>query len=339
MFIKKILIWLITVIAIAFIGYGLYYIYLESSAERKAEEAGEKPVQSRQFTFTNSEGRTVIKIEPELQDKFGIKTQPLRSITLTNEIQTFGTVIDISSLITFLTELNTAYINLDLAKREYERTKTLYDAGKNAPYKNVELAAGEVKKMEELIKGLKYKLSLQWGVKIAGIDDLESFLKPFVEGKKTLVKVTLLPGQTISSPPQKARICIIGDERELNEAEFFSAPVSVDAGVITKSFIYSIDGTNLPAGLKLEARLVPPDNSVTSAVFMPESAAVRAFGILWAYKKINEDSFQRFPINETRSLKNGLLTTNGWKEGDIVVTYGAQMLLSEELKSQIRLVE
>jgi hypothetical protein len=331
------LFFLIVLVAVGLCGYGLYLVHLQTVAERKAEEAGEKPVESRHFALTNELGEMFISLDAEQQNQFGIKTEPLRSITYTNEIQTFGVVMDVSPLVSFLLELNNAKIALELARRQYEREKNLYDSGKNTPLKNVEAALAEVKKNEEQIRAIKNKLSLQWGGTI-DVEKIELFLKPFIDGKKTLVRISLLPEQKLNSAPAVARLAFVGEPNKYFTANFFSMPSVVEAGELTRSYIYSIEGTNLPVGLKLEARLTAPENVIVG-VFVPDEAIVRAFGKIWAYKKIGDGQFQRFPVIQALHLNNGVIVTNGWKAGDVVVSAGAAMLLSEELKSQIRLVE
>jgi len=335
---KKALIFIIIIAALGYGGYRFYLVYKERSTAEKVDEEEKEKVETRQFVKTNAQGQTFVAIEPELQKQFGVKTIPLAKATFTNELTTFGTVIDVSSLVATLTELNTANISLDYANREYKRVKALYDAGQNAPYKNVEVALTEVKKIEESIKGIKSKMLIQWGKEIAETKDFETFLKPFIEGKQTLVRISLLPGQSVSTPPKTAKISLIGDTSNDFKANFFSMPSVVDSGDFTKSFIYLIEGTNLPVGLKIEGRLIPEEN-IISGIFMPEEAIVQINGMIWAYKKIGEDSFQRFPIEGHYPVKGGFIVKTGWTEKDIVVVEGAQMLLSEELKSQIKLVD
>jgi hypothetical protein len=337
---KKLFIFLIAVIAVGLVGYGLLFLYQNTSVKRKAEGAGEKPVQSCQFTMTNQAGQPFIKLDSTSQKQFGIRTEPLRCVVWTNELQTFATIIDLSPLASVLTELNTAMINLDLSKREYERVKNLYESGKNAPYKNVEVALAELQKNQELIKGIKNKLAIQWGEKIADIHSLESFTKQIAEGKKSIARVTLLPGQRLLSVPPTATLSFVGEPGKAILAKFFAIPSFVETGEFSQSFLYEIDGTNLPAGLKLEARLTAPE-LVVSGIFIPGSAVVRALGMTWAYKSTGDGEFQRFPVTEAIYINGGFIVTNGyiWKENDSVVCNGAQMLLSEELKSQIKLVE
>lgn len=318
-------------------GYGLFLLYKLSRAEKEAEGSEDKPVESRQFVTTNSAGQTVVKLTEEDQKKFGIEIKTLSEVAKQNEFYAFGIVIDVSPLVDHLTELKSASVSLDLAKRQLAREKALYDNGKNTPLKNVELAEAEVKKLEETIKGIRYRIALQWGDKVAAEKDLESFLKPFIESKQSLVRVDLLPGQSVENPPESVKISMVSDEKLSYTAKYFSSPKSVESGNITRSFIYLVESVSLPAGMKVKA--IFDSNRKIQGTFVPESAVVRVSGSLWIYKKMNADEFLRVQIKPDFPSDGGWILTNPLASTDLIVVKGAQMLLSEELKSQIRLVE
>jgi hypothetical protein len=66
---------------------------------------------------------------------------------------------------------------------------------------------------------------------------------------------------------------------------------------------------------------------------------VRANGLAWAYRQTAADTFIRRRVSLEQPAAGGWLVGGDWKAGDQVVTRGAQVLLSEELKSQIKLLE
>ena len=78
-------------------------------------------------------------------------------------------------------------------------------------------------------------------------------------------------------------------------------------------------------------------NNNAKGIVVPSSAVVWYGGKAWVYKKNSQDQFMRLPIS-TESPTNG-----GWfnqskqiNGGDELVTNGAQLLLSEEFKYQIK---
>lgn len=334
---KKIAAFILVLIAIAVIGYGLFYVHKIASQERAAEEAGETPVKSAEFTKRGEHGETLIVLSKEEQKNFGIEVSTLEIIEATPEVYAFGSVVDISPLAALATELKTARLNLQTALREYERVKRLFEDG-NAPIRNVESAKDEVKKNELTIQGIKTRLVLTWGKKVAEIEDLDAFLRPFAEWEKTLVRIDLLPAQQITEPPRRATLSIFGDEKNSFEAEYFSLPPAVDGSAQSRSFLYVINGKGLPYGTKIVARL-KSSNEPIKGLFFPESSIIRFSGSTFAYKQVKEDAFERLPVELGQAVEGGWIVTRHWSKGDKIVTRGAQMLFSEELKSQIKLVE
>lgn len=334
---KKLILILIGLALIGFGAYGLFQLYKLARAEKSAEGSEEKPVESKQFVTTNSAGQTIIKLTEDEQKKFGIQATNLSEIVKEPQFYAFGIVLDVSPLVGYLTELKTAHINLELAKREFARVKTLYETGKNAPLKNVEVAEAEVRKQEETIKGILDKIAIQWGEEIAAKNDIESFLRPFIDHKQSLIRVDLLPGQTLETPPASVKITLVNDDKISYDAEYFAIPKVTESGNITQSFIYLVKGGSLPVGMKVKA--VFNRGTKIKGIFIPESAIVRVAGALWVYKKSNNEEFLRFPVKPEFPVESGWIVKDAVKPDDLIVVKGAQMLLSEELKSQIRLVE
>jgi len=72
---------------------------------------------------------------------------------------------------------------------------------------------------------------------------------------------------------------------------------------------------------------------------VPRSAIVRFAGRTWAYAELGGDRFSRREVTPDRPTADGWFVALGWSPGDRVVTLGAEALLSEELKSEIRISE
>jgi hypothetical protein len=67
---------------------------------------------------------------------------------------------------------------------------------------------------------------------------------------------------------------------------------------------------------------------------IPESAVVWNGGQPWAYVQTTPDHFTRRYVSAGDEGEQGFLVNYGFHTGDRVVTQGAQLLLSEELKPQ-----
>ena len=73
----------------------------------------------------------------------------------------------------------------------------------------------------------------------------------------------------------------------------------------------------------------------SNGVIIPNSAVVWYAGKPWVYHKVSANQFSRLPINTDVEIENGWFQQGNFQPSDEVVTSGAQLLLSEEFKSQI----
>jgi hypothetical protein len=73
-----------------------------------------------------------------------------------------------------------------------------------------------------------------------------------------------------------------------------------------------------------------------AGVVIPASAVVWYANQPWVYQKSGNDKFIRIRINTDIETERGWFNATGVKAGDEVVTTGAQLLLSEEFKYQIK---
>jgi len=72
-------------------------------------------------------------------------------------------------------------------------------------------------------------------------------------------------------------------------------------------------------------------------VIVPDAAVVRSDGRVWIYVQITGTAFARREIFLDHPAGGGCLVTNGVAAGDKVVITGAQTLLSEEHKTEIKM--
>jgi multidrug efflux pump subunit AcrA (membrane-fusion protein) len=72
-------------------------------------------------------------------------------------------------------------------------------------------------------------------------------------------------------------------------------------------------------------------------VLLPDTALVRYDTRTWVYVQKDATTFARTPVSLGPPLPGGWLITQGLRAADRVVTQGAQVLLSEELKPQTSL--
>jgi hypothetical protein len=72
-------------------------------------------------------------------------------------------------------------------------------------------------------------------------------------------------------------------------------------------------------------------------VVVPDSAVVWLQGRAWVYVREGPDYFVRREVFFKQRMVEGWVVTKNFSAGDLVVVEGAQLLLSEEFRSQIRI--
>ncbi len=75
----------------------------------------------------------------------------------------------------------------------------------------------------------------------------------------------------------------------------------------------------------------------TPGVIVPDSAVVWLDGKAWVYVRKDAEHFVRRAVPVSRPAGEGWFVTKNYSAGDRVVVQGAQLLLSEEFRSQIRI--
>jgi multidrug efflux pump subunit AcrA (membrane-fusion protein) len=137
-----------------------------------------------------------------------------------------------------------------------------------------------------------------------------------------------------------ARIVPLGFE-ELNlKGEGIGMAPTIDPQTLGRGYLYRIRNAELKLrpGAAVKAYL-PIAGAPQTGVIIPPTAVVRDRGKIWAYVQIGTDRFARREVLEDRRMDRGWFMTLGFRPGDRIVTGGAQVLLSEELKSQIQILE
>ena len=172
----------------------------------------------------------------------------------------------------------------------------------------VESLAGVRLKMKRKAPILKAIIACLVGVSICGL-----LIWAFLEGRQEL---------------QKER------EREL--------PVKVPARVTKDSegrvAIKLDQETQALVKLRIESVVLPSGRRTSQNVIVPNSSVVRSEGKNWVYVSASSETFVRKELTSVEAVESGS-SVEGLSSKDRVVTEGAQLLLSEELKSVIQIGE
>ncbi len=151
-----------------------------------------------------------------------------------------------------------------------------------------------------------------------------------------VARVEVPVGQRFDAAAKAARIVVVGDEDRTLVGERIGLGENVTAtpGGPTLLFRVPTAGLTVRPGAAVVAHL-PVPGGMRDGVLIPRSAVIRLMGKAWAYVQTGEESFVRRALTGAELVGDAWFVVGDFRAGDRVVTEGAQMLLSEELKAQI----
>ena len=292
-------------------------------------------------------GQTVLTLDTRTQSQVGIAVTPLKALTTREQVTAPATVLSGQELVSARTNYVAAKANLEkvranteVAQQEYDRLKTLFQDQQNASQKELQTAQGVLRSDQADADAAKQDLSLQeaalqqsWGNVVAQwvVNDARA-LGRVLSQRDFLVQVTL-PAGVVSGAPRAISLEITGLAHV--EANLISPFPRVDPRIQGVSLLYiTHDHLGLAPGINLVAHM--PTGRAMRGVLIPQSAIVWWQGNAWVYQRTVPGRFVRRLVPTDTPLANGLFVSTGFSPGDQIVVRGAQMLLSEEFRSQIQ---
>ena len=261
-------------------------------------------------------------------------------------------------------EVESAQANLDASRAEYERLKALNtnknvsdravqeaDARRKGDQARLDAARKNVAQLESATKAQAGGAGPVPLITHAG-EVVEVFAHPneAVESGAQILRLTafdsmlarvdLPAGEAANSKITSARIVPVGHENRQVRGERVSLASSVDPRTLGEGYVFRVSGLGsiLRPGAAVAAYIQLPGKPA-NGVLIPQSAVVRTAGKTFVYRQVGDDQFTRAEVPLDRSTSQGWLVTAGVAPGDRIVIIGGQILLSEEQKSQIQVLE
>lgn len=337
--------------------FWLLVFYGKDEYEQMAAET-EEEIETQTMVVAaegNDQGPATIILSEKSQKLSGIQAIALAEATHHATAGAFGAVVGIEGLVDLraryqaaLAEAAVVRSTLGNAQQELQRLLVLNKDDRNVSDRAVQAAEALVKgeqarlaAAETQAAGIRDNLRQQWGETLANWAMQPAANEPLsrlLQYRDVLIKISL---PFDASPDNKARMLVapVGALGNQVQAQFVSASPQADTTVQGKTYFYRAPADNLRAGMRVSARLAR-DESALQGVIVPHAAVVWFSNKAWVYQKVATDKFVRREINTDIEANqadiNGWFNTSGVVAGDEVVTSGAQLLLSEELKFQIR---
>ncbi len=300
---------------------------------------------------SSQEGVTIVTISPATQKQSDIHTNALESAKHQASIHTYGSVLGIDSLIDLRTRYLAARAEIEVlraaysySKNELNRLQILNQDDKNVSDKAVATVRSLNKSEEAKIeaaetnaRNISDSMRQLWGEALtrdATNPNKSELLQNLINTQEVLIQITLPFDAAEPKDGSSILVTPTASPGQPIRAQFISrAPLS-NATLLGKTYYYRAKTKELRAGMQVSA-ITATSNKASDGVIIPGSAIVWYAGKSWVYQKTAADKFSRISVATDAELDNGWFYQGKLRAGDEVVTSGAQLLLSEEFKSQI----
>lgn len=332
----------------------LTWAFVQGRKESLAEQERERPVKPPSRVHSDEE-RVAVVLDSVEQVKAGIIIETVSPTTYQQQLKVFATVVPVQQIADAFQQYSSAKAQSAKAKatvavsqKEYLRIKELYerklesDKTLQASESQWQSDDASAQSAESVLRSLESSVRQQWGETIAqwifnGSENLTHILK----NQEALIEVTLSSGETLSPIPRTAVVQSSTNEKSFVNAHFVSSAQSADAqfqGTIL--FYVAPSSHSLLGGMNVNVFL--PTSTKLRGVIVQHSAGVWWQGKAWMYVKKGSISFVRFELPTDEPAQGGWFVSQdklGVSFPVHIVTRGAQLLLSEEFRSQIQVGE
>jgi len=335
-------------IIIAALSWALVYYSRDEfklAAERRDDDI---PTHS---AVTVDDGFAVVRVSVESQKASGIVTTQLETAHSDAATEVYGVVLNPQPLLDLrgrylaaVAEARASSVAAASSHAEYERLKKLFDDDRNISERALLTAESQWKgdqarlaASEQSVATLQDNLRATWGAVFAGWagDGRAATLDALANQREVVIQMAY-PYDLQSAAGRAAMfVAPVSEPSTRRATRFVSASPQVDSTLPGATYFYLADGQGLRIGMRVVGQ-VKLGAKPREGVIVPASALVWHGGKAWAYVREGSDKFVRKLVPTAQEMGNGWFTAEGFEPDDDVVVSGAQLLLSEELKFQIR---
>jgi hypothetical protein len=306
--------------------------------EDRAKAAPAAPAPA-QISFEN--GEVILTVDEQAQKRIGIEVGVLAGSSNRPQADVPATVLSPQDLAAFRngyvsaqSQIEKNRVDIEVARKQYTRAKSLFDSDQNISAKTLESAEGNLRALETEQHAAEQQLKLQgsmaeqqWGGVVAkwAMDESPE-LYSVLGMREVLIQVTFPFDQNYAAPNT---ILVEVPGRTRAQASLISAFPRVDPRIQGRSYLYSAPAQpDFTPGVNLVSHLTVGNS--TRGVVVPASAVVWSEGKAWAYLQTAARQFSRREVPTDSPVDAGYFVRTGFSAESKVVTRGAQSLLSEE---------
>ena len=198
---------------------------------------------------------------------------------------------------------------------------------------NAKISASELQ-----LNNLQTSMKLQWGealTKLALEDKSAPHLASLLERKNALIQVSLPLNTSAPKAGSSIHVTPLNESVAPIKAIYVSPASTSDTSNFSKTYYYSAPAELLRIGMRVNVEMDPIAGDTANGIIIPSNAVVWYAGKPWAYFKQGKDQFIRKPISADTEVAAGWFNRGIDAKSEVVVS-GAQLLLSEEFKYQIK---
>jgi multidrug efflux system membrane fusion protein len=285
-----------------------------------------------------------VEISEDAQKLSGIEVAPVTIMSYQPHHTAYATVIDLQPLFELSSRLasaranrDSAFVQAETSETKYNRIKLLYKNGNNLSLQTLQDAQAAAQTDRAMLQSSEIALGntnaslrQQFGEVLtkAANTPTSGLFQDLRNNAASVISVAL---SGASSAPAPSTVEVISPSALSISAGLLSAAPHIDSTLQASAYFYVVKSA-LPVGSVMSAQV--KEGSDSNGLFIPESALLWYGGERWVYVAAAKDRFVRHLIANAFATEQGVVVTTGFSQGDIIVTKGAQLLLSEEQRPQ-----
>lgn len=289
-----------------------------------------------------------VVLDKEALAQSGIQTVPATKAMAQSQIQAIAMVLSTQELLDSAASIAAAQAQavrasatLDASHRDYERIKGLHAQDRNVSDRVLEAAEAtwrgddaSARAAQEALSAAQATARSRWGQTMAAwMAEHGGPWQRLTSGQTLLLRVVPNTGALTSAMP--TAIEVDDASGELRQARLLSAAPSVDSHIQGRAYFYVMDAHGAAPGMVLEARFNA--GQPLPGALLPADALLWWQGKQWVYVEVSPGHFERREAPAARRQDKDWFVPGF--EAATVVARGAQALLSQELRSAIKVGE
>jgi hypothetical protein len=335
-------------IVIAALAWALVYFGRDEWRLTAKTPEDEIPVHS---AVGNQGGSAAVRLPEQSQGASGIAVQTLEKARADAAAEVYGFIVNVQPLIDLraryaasVSEARSLRAAASNSAADYRRFKKLFEDDRNVSERALLAAEAQWKAdearlaaAEQAVGTARDSIRSGWGETLAGwaTNPESTAFQALAQQREVLAQITFPYDLHAQAGKVAMSLAPVSAPGEARPARFISAAPQTDATLPGVTYFYVVGAEGLRVGMRIAGRL-KLGGKTREGVVVPSAAVVWHGGKAWAYVKEKDDLFVRREVSTTQELANGWFDASHFEAGDEVVVSGAQLLLSEEQKFQIR---